>query len=40
MKKEDIIKLGEKLQLIFENSKNEFFYISGYIDAKKKKISN
>lgn len=35
MKKEDIIKLGEKLQLIFESSKNEFFYINGYIDAKK-----
>ena len=36
MSKEEIMKLGEKLQLIFINSKNEFYYIAGYIEAQKK----
>lgn len=35
MNKQKIIELGEKLQLILENSISEFYYIVGYIDAKK-----
>ncbi|CEN29801.1 Uncharacterised protein [[Clostridium] sordellii] len=35
MKKDELIEIGEKLQLIFENSQEDFYYISGYIDAKK-----
>lgn len=36
MNKDEIVELGEKLQLIFTTSENEFYYILGYVDAQKK----
>lgn len=36
MDKDEIIELGNKLQLIFESSQSEFYYIVGFIDGKKK----
>lgn len=36
MDKNELIELGKKLQVIFENSEKEFYYIAGYIDAQKK----